>query len=51
MDLTRLSSVQALMIIPNLKLVIVERTHADGYFEDNETGLELGMMIINARNP
>jgi len=39
------------MIIPDLKLVIVERTDTDGYFEDKELGMELGMMIINARNP
>jgi len=38
-------------IIPDLKLVIVERTDTDGYFEDKELGMELGMMIINARNP
>jgi CubicO group peptidase (beta-lactamase class C family) len=47
---TGLGGVQALMIIPDLKLVIVERTDTDGYFEDKETGMELGMMIINARN-
>jgi len=48
---TGLGGVQALMIIPDLKLVIVERTDTDGYFEDKETGMELGLMIINARNP
>jgi CubicO group peptidase (beta-lactamase class C family) len=47
---TGLGGVQALMIIPDLKLVIVERTDTDGYFEDKETGMELGLMIINARN-
>ncbi|MGB5849258.1 MAG: serine hydrolase [Ignavibacteriaceae bacterium] len=47
---TGLGGVQALMIIPDLKLVIVERTDTDGYFEDKELGMELGMMIINARN-
>jgi len=46
---TGLGGVQALMIIPDLKLVIVERTDTDGYFEDKETGMELGLMIINAR--
>jgi hypothetical protein len=39
------------MIIPDLKLVIVERTNTDGNFIDKELGMELGMMIINARNP
>jgi len=48
---TGLGGVQTLMIIPDLKLVIVERTDTDGYFEDKELGMELGMMIINARNP
>ncbi|NNG25971.1 MAG: serine hydrolase [Ignavibacteriaceae bacterium] len=46
---TGLGGVQALIIIPDLKLVIVERTDTDGYFEDKETGMELGLMIINAR--
>jgi CubicO group peptidase (beta-lactamase class C family) len=48
---TGLGGVQALMIIPDLKLVIVERTDTDGYYEDKEMGMELGLMIINARNP
>jgi len=47
---TGLGGVQALMIIPDLKLVIVERTDTDGNFIDKELGMELGMMIINARN-
>lgn len=47
---TGLGGVQALMIIPDLKLVIVERTNTDGPFEDKGLGMELGMMIINARN-
>jgi len=46
---TGLGGVQALMVIPDLKLVIVERTNTDGYFEDKELGMELGLMIINAR--
>jgi CubicO group peptidase (beta-lactamase class C family) len=48
---TGLGGVQALMIIPDFKIVIVERTDTDGNFIDKELGLELGMMIINARNP
>jgi hypothetical protein len=46
---TGLGGVQALMIIPDLKLVIVERTNTDGPFEDKGLGIELGEMIINAR--
>jgi hypothetical protein len=46
---TGLGGVQALVIIPDLNLVIVQRTDTDGYFEDKELGMELGMMIINAR--
>lgn len=46
---TGLGGVQALIIIPDLKLVIVERTDTDGPFEDKDMGVELGMMIINAR--
>ena len=46
---TGLGGVQALIIIPDLKLVIVERTDTDGYYEDKELGMELGLMIINAR--
>lgn len=38
-------------MIINLKFVIVERTDTDGYFEDKELGMELGVMIINALNP
>jgi CubicO group peptidase (beta-lactamase class C family) len=48
---TGLGGVQMLMIIPDLNLVLVERTDTDGPFEDKELGMELGMMIINARNP
>jgi CubicO group peptidase (beta-lactamase class C family) len=46
---TGLGGVQALIIIPDLKLVIVERTNTDGPFEDKGLGIELGEMIINAR--
>jgi len=49
--ITGLGGVQVLMIIPDLNLVIVERTDTDRYFEDKETGMELELMIINARNP
>lgn len=41
--------VHALVIIPELKLVIVERFDTDGEWEDPDVGMELGMMIINAR--
>ncbi|MGD8307089.1 MAG: serine hydrolase [Ignavibacteria bacterium] len=47
---TGLGGVQALIIIPELNLVIVERTNTDGAYEDKELGMELGLMIINARN-
>jgi CubicO group peptidase (beta-lactamase class C family) len=46
---TGLGGVQALVIIPELNLVIVQRTDTDGNFEDKDLGMELGMMIINAR--
>jgi len=46
---TGLGGVQAMVIIPDLNLVIVQRTDTDGYFEDKELGMELGMMIVNAR--
>jgi len=46
---TGLGGVQTLLIIQDLKLVIVERTDTDGPFEDKGLGMELGMMIINAR--
>ena len=46
---TGLGGVQALMIIPDLKLVIVERTNTDAEYVDKELGLELGLMIINGR--
>jgi CubicO group peptidase (beta-lactamase class C family) len=46
---TGLGGVQALMIIPELKLVIVERTNTDGSYVDKELGVELGLMIVNGR--
>jgi CubicO group peptidase (beta-lactamase class C family) len=46
---TGFGGVQTLLIIPDLKIVIVERTDTDGSFEDKGLGMELGMMIINAR--
>jgi len=46
---TGLGGVQALMVIPELKLVIVQRTNTDGNFEDKELGMEMGMMILNSR--
>ncbi|UCE19266.1 MAG: serine hydrolase [Gemmatimonadota bacterium] len=42
--------VHALVIVPELKLVVVERFDTDGPWVDpGEVGLELGMMIMNAR--
>jgi hypothetical protein len=42
--------VHALVIIPGFNLVIVERYDTDGDWTDpGEVGMELGMMIINAR--
>ncbi|MFC2088565.1 serine hydrolase domain-containing protein [Calditrichota bacterium] len=42
--------VHALIIIPELKLVIVERYDTDGNWTDpGEVGMEIGIMIINAR--
>ena len=41
--------IHALVIIPDLKLVIVERYDTDGEWEDPDVGMELGLMIINAR--
>jgi CubicO group peptidase (beta-lactamase class C family) len=46
---TGLGGVQALMVIPELKLVIVERTNTDEPYDDLEKGLELGIMIMNSR--
>jgi CubicO group peptidase (beta-lactamase class C family) len=42
--------VHALVIVPDLKLVIVERYDTDGEWEDpGEVGMELVLMIINSR--
>ena len=46
---TGLGGVQTLMIIPELKLVVVERTNTDVEFVDKELGMELGLMILNSR--
>jgi CubicO group peptidase (beta-lactamase class C family) len=46
---TGLGGVQTLMVVPELKLVLVERTDTDNQFEDKELGMELGMMILNSR--
>jgi len=46
---TGLGGVQTLMVVPELKLVLVERTDTDKQFEDKELGMELGIMIINSR--
>ena len=42
--------VHALVIVPELKLVLVERLDTDGDWVDpGDVGMELGMMILNAR--
>lgn len=41
--------VHALVIIPELKLVIVERMDTDGEWIDPDNGMEIGMMIMNAK--
>ncbi len=42
--------VHALVIVPELKLVVVERFDTDGeWIDPGDVGMELGMMIINAR--
>ena len=46
---TGLGGVQALIIIPELKLVIAQRTNTDRLFIDDGKGMELGLMIINSR--
>ncbi len=46
---TGLGGVQALLVIPDLKLVLVQRTNTDTDYVDKEMGLELGLKIINAR--
>lgn len=45
------AGVHALIVIPELRLVIVERYDTDLYWEDpGDAGFDLGMMIIDARN-
>jgi CubicO group peptidase (beta-lactamase class C family) len=46
------AGVHAVIILPELKLVVVERVNTDGptWVDPGEAGLELGLMIINARN-
>ena len=46
---TGLGGVQAMIIIPDLKLVIIERTNTDGSFINKDVGMELGLMIINSK--
>jgi CubicO group peptidase (beta-lactamase class C family) len=46
---TGLGGVQALIIIPELSLVMVQRTNTDVPIEDKGLGMELGMMIVNAK--
>jgi len=42
--------VHVVMIIPELKLVIVERYDTDGEWEDpGEVGMNLGLMIVDSR--
>ena len=44
--------VHIVLILPELELVIVERYDTDGVWTDpGDTGMELGLMIINARIP
>jgi CubicO group peptidase (beta-lactamase class C family) len=43
------AGIHALVIIPELKLVIVERFDTDGEWVDPDVGMEIGLMIINAR--
>jgi CubicO group peptidase (beta-lactamase class C family) len=43
--------VHLLMVLPALKLVIVERVNTDGPWADvGEAGMQLGLMILDARN-
>ena len=46
MVFTGLGGVQAFMIVPDLKLVIIERTDTDGDFEDKGTGMEFVRISI-----
>lgn len=42
--------VHIVIIVPELKLVLVERYDTDGEWEDpGEVGMTLGLMIINSR--
>ena len=42
--------VHVVLILPELKLVIIERYDTDGVWTDpGDVGMELGFMIINAR--
>jgi hypothetical protein len=44
------NAVHALIIVPELKLVLVERFNTDGDWTDpGNAGFEIGMMIVNAR--
>ena len=50
--LTTYPGVHALIILPEIKLVIVERYDTDVSWTDpGDAGLELGLMIINAKLP
>jgi len=43
--------VHALVVLPDIKLVIVERLDTDGVWVDpGDAGMHLGLMIINARS-
>ena len=46
---TGIGGVQTLMIVPELKLVVVERTNTDVEYVDKGLGMELGLMILNSR--
>jgi CubicO group peptidase (beta-lactamase class C family) len=42
--------VHALVVIPELDLVIVQRYNTDGSWEDpGDIGMEMGLMVVNAR--
>ncbi len=44
--------VHALIVLPDLKIVLVQRVNTDGatWPDPGEAGMQLGLMIINARN-
>jgi CubicO group peptidase (beta-lactamase class C family) len=46
---TGLAGEQSLMIIPELKLVIVQRTDTDKQYTSTDNGFELAMRIVNAK--